>query len=77
VDDVIQAGLASTPTRASRGEPVLKEQQVQEILARVARGEPVLGIARALGMGAAPQGPFGRRDRGSGNLRVLHYECRP
>jgi len=50
VDDVIGTGLASTPTHASRGEPVLKEQQVQEILARAARGEPVLGIARALGI---------------------------
>ncbi len=50
MDDVTRAGLASTPTHALRGEPVLKEQQVQEILARVARGEPVLGIARALGV---------------------------
>ncbi|MGH7549080.1 MAG: IS21 family transposase [Gemmatimonadales bacterium] len=50
MDDVTRAGLASTPTRALRGEPVLKEQQVQEVLARVARGEPVLGIARALGI---------------------------
>jgi len=27
---------------------VLTEQQAQEVLARVARGEPVLGIAQAL-----------------------------
>ncbi len=50
VDAVIEAGLPSTPTRALRGQPVLKEHQVQEILARVARDEAVLGIARALGI---------------------------
>lgn len=45
-----EASVASTATDLPRGELVLKETQAQEVLARLARGEAVMVIARALGL---------------------------
>jgi len=42
--------VASTATDLPRGELVLKEAQVQEVLARLTRGEAVVGIARTMGV---------------------------
>jgi len=50
VGETMRAPVGLLATAASREAPVLKEQQVQEVLARLARGESVLGIGRALGI---------------------------
>jgi transposase len=51
MDDTSRAGSLALPaTTPSREALVLKEQQVQEVLARLARGEPVLRVADGLGI---------------------------
>lgn len=49
MEDVNALAVGLSATNPPREAEVLKEQQVHEVLARLQRGEPVLGIARALG----------------------------
>lgn len=63
MDDAQRTQVPSTATDQSRGVQVLKEAQVQEVLARLARGEAVVAVARALGVD--PKTVRGWRRRGA------------
>jgi transposase len=71
VDDVV--GVASLVSDQQRGDPVVKEAQVQEVLARLARGEAVVAIARALQLD--PKTVRAWRTQGAWHPRTLRPRC--